>query len=726
MMVLAAVAAGSAARAEEASPEVERQAWARVGPVPTFTSQSGRLYVAAAVGTEEARAYVSLSGGAAADAATLVLDEAADGFGTPQARIAACLLTSALPRDSELSASEAPSVDCSIRVGATREADGRWRVPLGDFAPRWRVLGGGVVGVALVADMPAPTPATFRVSFNAAATTISALEPAPEPAPAPAPARAPAPAKPQPPMAGPAPAPPPEPVADNGPPVTVGSAPADTAPDETVSAGRPAGGRRSLEGALSASSPPLYPFLLVLVAGSALVLVPARTRRRVVVPLRLRGSRGVATVGATATLAAVLAPLLASELTVYRAGLVLIFFVAAAGLHMLLNWAGELSLAHAGMIGLPAFVVLALSEVHGISPIYLLPVGLGAGAAVGAAIGLPTLRAKGLQVAFLTLAADIAIQRFFLTRPFLVGDGGGRAAVTPRLFGWELASSRSQYPLLLLVVAAVAAASWALLHSKVARAWFWIRAEPAAAAAFGIPVQRYRILAYTAAGAMAGLAGALTAMWVQHVPPSQFHPSLSFTYLVVAVLGGPGFLGGVGLAAAGIEGGRLFLTGAGPVIAYLGPVALVSNLTKFPTGLNGLGRTMIEHFKHFKPAHGAPEAEDRQEESHLPPLTFARIGGTFAIAAGFLAIGLAWYHAGNTTQLWIQNQELISGGFGGIALVVVGVGLLIADRLRQNNADLLAELRRESLSRADGSAPLSVTRQRRARPPLEDVVAHRG
>ena len=50
------------------------------------------------------------------------------------------------------------------------------------------------------------------------------------------------------------------------------------------------------------------------------------------------------------------------------------------------------------------------------------------------------------------------------------------------------------------------------------------------------------------------------------------------------------------------------------------------------------------------------------------------------------AIALAWYHAGNTDQLWIQNQELLSGGIGGGALVVLGAALLIRDALLHGSA----------------------------------------
>ena len=51
------------------------------------------------------------------------------------------------------------------------------------------------------------------------------------------------------------------------------------------------------------------------------------------------------------------------------------------------------------------------------------------------------------------------------------------------------------------------------------------------------------------------------------------------------------------------------------------------------------------------------------------------------VVAGFCALAIAWYHAGNTDQLWIQNQELVSGGLGGLGLIIVGSTLLIRDAL---------------------------------------------
>src|SRR4029078_5817607 len=61
--------------------------------------------------------------------------------------------------------------------------------------------------------------------------------------------------------------------------------------------------------------------------------------------------------------------------------------------------------------------------------------------------------------------------------------------------------------------------------------------------------------------------------------------------------------------------------------------------------------------------------------------------GALAMLSGFGAIALAWYHAGNTSQVWIQNQELVSGGIGGLALVVCGVAALLTDQVLRWRAE---------------------------------------
>ena len=624
-----------------ASADGPTQAWTSPAPVAPVVAQEGRIYVAAAGGSETARAFVGAGG-----SVTLVDAGGGSSVGTPA--VAACPLTSPLLSGGRLATEAAPAADCSSPVPVTGNADGTWIVSIAPWPEH---------GVALVPVLTGG--ATFQLGFDTAKTTVAA-PPAPAVANEP-----PAPAIPE---------PEPAPVAADVPSPALASTPAAPAsePESTPEVAlTPAPTRPTIPAAIarvvSAATPSaavVLPLVALAALGGALLL-----RRRSDFPAIDRVMRGPVQesrswIVALAVVAAL--PLLLAEATVYKLGLVLIVLVGATGLHLLVNWAGELSLAHAPLIGLPAFVVGKLSSDHGISPVYLLPLAVVVGLAAGLVVGVPAIRARGLQVALVTLAAGVAIDRFFFTREWVVGPSGGAQVDVPRLGPLTLATARSLYPLLVVLVAVALVGAWATYRSKVGRALMWVKAHPDAAAAFGIPVGRYRMLAYGLAGAFAGFAGGLTALWVQRLTPQAFPLTLSFTYLIVVALAGRGFVGGVAAAAATVEGGRLFLASGDAFITYAAPLGLIFTLTRHPAGLNGLGRQL------------AVLVKERTVNHAIRPLA---VTAAVLVAVGFAAIGLAWYHAGNTSQVWIQNQELISGGVGGLAVVVLGVGLFLYDRL---------------------------------------------
>jgi hypothetical protein len=129
------------------------------------------------------------------------------------------------------------------------------------------------------------------------------------------------------------------------------------------------------------------------------------------------------------------------------------------------------------------------------------------------------------------------------------------------------------------------------------------------------------------------------------------------------------------------------------LISYGAPAGLILTLTQHRTGLNGLGRRLADRL--------------RSTRRELPLMRTIRpliAAGATAVAIGFAAIGLAWYHAGNTSQVWVQNQELISGGIGGLALVIVGVTLIAFDRVSLLIATLDRSRRQDDAPRLQEAA----------------------
>ena len=88
------------------------------------------------------------------------------------------------------------------------------------------------------------------------------------------------------------------------------------------------------------------------------------------------------------------------------------------------------------------------------------------------------------------------------------------------------------------------------IDSRDGRAVMSIRDNRIAAEACGIPVTKYKLMAFVTSAAMAGSAGALYALNFSTVVPKKFDFNTSILVLVFVVLGGIGNLRGSIIAAA--------------------------------------------------------------------------------------------------------------------------------------------------------------------------------
>ncbi len=282
-------------------------------------------------------------------------------------------------------------------------------------------------------------------------------------------------------------------------------------------------------------------------------------------------------------------PAVLSAGVIFNIGLIFIFFIAALGLHLLVNWAGELSLAHGTVVGLASLAVAAISADHNVNPLAVLPFGVAVGAACGLVMALVAARASGFYVAIVTLGVSVAINAYFFTQSWLVGDGSIIVPLLP-LGPFRLLTPAQIYPVLAIITVLVTALFRALSRSKFRRALGMVKQDRAVAASHGIPVRRYRGCAYIASGAAAGLAGALFTAWVGAVSPASFPQQLSFTYLIAVVLAGPGSLFAVAEMSFFLEGFQVFISSNSPFLVYLGPVGFILTLTRFPGGLSQQNR----------------------------------------------------------------------------------------------------------------------------------------
>jgi len=228
--------------------------------------------------------------------------------------------------------------------------------------------------------------------------------------------------------------------------------------------------------------------------------------------------------------------------------------LAAMGLalNVVMGYAGQISLGHAALAGVGAFAsgVLTAPDRFG------LPFFLGALAAMTFAagiaflIGLPALRLKGVYLAVATMGFAFAMQESLFRAPFISRGSAGVELPRPLIGTFEFLRAGDYFALVLVLLLLVWVLDTNLTRSKLGRALQAIRADETIAASFGVDVTRYKLLAFTISGAIAGLAGAMYGHTVQFINAETFDFDQTIILVIIVVLGGLGSRVGVTSAAA--------------------------------------------------------------------------------------------------------------------------------------------------------------------------------
>ncbi|HUL91512.1 MAG TPA: ABC transporter permease [Burkholderiales bacterium] len=266
---------------------------------------------------------------------------------------------------------------------------------------------------------------------------------------------------------------------------------------------------------------------------------------RVEPPLRPLGT----VAGIVVTIALATLPLLTGGYALVLCIDIFVFALFAASLHFILGAGGMVSFGHAAYLGLGAYgagLLLAKAGWPMGAALAAAPLAAGAGAAL---FGWFCVRLSGVYLAMLTLAFAQIVWSVAYQWDALTGGSNGLVGVWPA--GWL--ASRSAFYWLGLALAA--GGVWLLHRALFSPFGFALRAgrdSPLRAGAIGIDVRRVQWAAFTASGALAGLAGGLYAFSKGSISPdSSMAVSRSIDALVMVLLGGVQTLTGplVGAAA---------------------------------------------------------------------------------------------------------------------------------------------------------------------------------
>jgi ABC-type branched-subunit amino acid transport system permease subunit len=232
-----------------------------------------------------------------------------------------------------------------------------------------------------------------------------------------------------------------------------------------------------------------------------------------------------------------------------------VFVLLAIGLNIVVGLAGLLDLGYAAFFAIGAYTYAYAASPYSGQHFPFLPmllVGAFVAAMFGVLLGAPTLRLRGDYLAIVTLGFGEIVPIVFLNaNQYTNGTNGIGGIYKPEVpfVAFSLLNPWTFYILMIVLVTVSMLLIYRLQESRIGRAWMAIREDELAAASNGINTVTTKLLAFALGASTAGFAGVFQASKLTSVDPGQFQSTVSFSILVMVVLGGMGNIWGVALGA---------------------------------------------------------------------------------------------------------------------------------------------------------------------------------
>jgi ABC-type branched-subunit amino acid transport system ATPase component/ABC-type branched-subunit amino acid transport system permease subunit len=228
--------------------------------------------------------------------------------------------------------------------------------------------------------------------------------------------------------------------------------------------------------------------------------------------------------------------------TTFATAIILLSVVVVTG------YTGQLSLGQFALAGFGAWVAGRLVDVWGWPFIFALLAGAAVAVPLGAVFAIPAVRARGLNLAIVTLGLGTTLELMVFNNPDLVGGFGGTVVGKPTLFGLEIQATRYpfRYALVCLGFFVVLALMVARMRrGRSGRRLLAVRTNERAAAALGISVPGAKVYAFALSAAIAAVGGTLLAFRKDTIVyGTEFTNFQSVTAVGYAFVGGIGYLMG--------------------------------------------------------------------------------------------------------------------------------------------------------------------------------------
>ncbi|MCL6478229.1 MAG: branched-chain amino acid ABC transporter permease [Peptococcaceae bacterium] len=226
----------------------------------------------------------------------------------------------------------------------------------------------------------------------------------------------------------------------------------------------------------------------------------------------------------------------------------LFYIVLVIGLNIVVGYAGLLDLGYAAFFAVGAYVTGILSS-HGLNFWLCIPVAAAFSVLAGIIIGGPTLKLRSDYLAIVTLGFG-EITRIAARNLSITGGASGLVGIArPTIGDIKIYQITQFYYIFFILVVLAIIVAYRLQHSRLGRAWQYIREDEDAAAAMGIDTVMTKLYAYIIGAVFGGIAGAFFAVKMTAISPETFQFTQSAMILLAVVMGGMGKIPGAILGA---------------------------------------------------------------------------------------------------------------------------------------------------------------------------------
>jgi len=211
------------------------------------------------------------------------------------------------------------------------------------------------------------------------------------------------------------------------------------------------------------------------------------------------------------------------------------FAIAVFGLSVVLGLCGQINLAQAAFFGFGAYAVgLGTADLH-LNFWVALTMGAGVALAMGAFLGMTTLRLGGHYLAMVTISFQQIVTLIMVNWiPVTHGPDGIGSIQRPAMFE----SAHAFLGLCVLAMAVTGYAIWRLPQTPLGRSMRAVRDNELAAGVAGINVYRVKVAAFALSAVFGGIGGGFFAGGFAYVSPDQFSFAESIVFMTMTLLGG--------------------------------------------------------------------------------------------------------------------------------------------------------------------------------------------